>query len=97
MRGVNDSVSTQVALCERLYTARILPYYLHVLDPVQGAAHYATSREQAADIMHGLRTQLPGYLVPRLCRKSPVKKAKHRYLGYKLRTSKETELIKCAI
>ena len=50
LKGVNDSVSSQVDLSEALFTAGILPYYLHVLDKVQGAAHFNVSDEKAKKI-----------------------------------------------
>ena len=45
-----------------------MPYYLHQLDPVQGAAHFAVGDDRAHDLLTGLRARLPGYLVPRLVR-----------------------------
>lgn len=68
LKGVNDSVAIQAALAEALFAAGILPYYLHQLDPVQGAAHFDVSDQDAKEIMTGLRARLPGYLVPRLVR-----------------------------
>ncbi|MDF5612589.1 EF-P beta-lysylation protein EpmB, partial [Vibrio parahaemolyticus] len=68
LKGVNDSVEAQVALSEALFDAGILPYYLHVLDKVQGAAHYFISDEEARAIMRGLITRVSGYLVPKLTR-----------------------------
>ncbi|ELB2780289.1 EF-P beta-lysylation protein EpmB [Vibrio alginolyticus] len=68
LKGVNDSVEAQVALSEALFDAGILPYYLHVLDKVQGAAHYFISDEEAKAIMRGLITRVSGYLVPKLTR-----------------------------
>ncbi|WP_423839954.1 EF-P beta-lysylation protein EpmB [Vibrio mytili] len=68
LKGVNDSINAQVALSEALFDAHVLPYYLHVLDKVQGAAHYFVSDEEAKDIMRGLITRVSGYLVPKLTR-----------------------------
>ena len=34
LRGVNDSHSALVALSRRLMDCGVLPYYLHMLDPV---------------------------------------------------------------
>jgi L-lysine 2,3-aminomutase len=55
-------------LSERLYTNDILPYYLHMLDPVAGAAHFEVDDDTAKMIMYDLRSRLPGFLVPRLVR-----------------------------
>ncbi|MBN1851903.1 MAG: 4Fe-4S cluster-binding domain-containing protein [Pirellulales bacterium] len=68
LAGVNDSVSVQQALCERLINRRVIPYYLHLLDPVAGAAHFQVPMEKGRAIVEALRTQLPGYAVPRLVR-----------------------------
>ena len=65
LRGVNDSVETLKTLSEALFTVGILPYYLHLLDPVQGAAHFAIPLAEAEIIHKGLLDKLPGYLVPK--------------------------------
>ena len=68
LAGVNDSVQALAALSEALFDAGVTPYYLHLLDRVQGTAHFEVDETRAHDLMHGLRTCLPGYLVPRLVR-----------------------------
>lgn len=68
LRGINDDLNTLAALSETLFAAGALPYYLHQLDRVQGAAHFAVSDDQADELLTGLRARLPGYLVPRLVR-----------------------------
>jgi L-lysine 2,3-aminomutase len=65
LRGVNDSVSAHRALCDRLVDHRVLPYYLHQLDRVAGAAHFDVPVETGRRIITELREQLPGYAVPR--------------------------------
>ncbi|HFE32399.1 MAG TPA: EF-P beta-lysylation protein EpmB, partial [Gammaproteobacteria bacterium] len=66
--GVNDSVTALANLSEGLFEAGVLPYYLHLLDRVQGAAHFAVEDARARELVDRLRRQLPGYLVPRLVR-----------------------------
>ncbi|TVR43680.1 MAG: EF-P beta-lysylation protein EpmB [Planctomycetota bacterium] len=68
---INDSASVQLALGERLLAAGVIPYYLHVLDRVAGAAHFARSDDQAQALMAELHRIAPGYLVPRLVREVP--------------------------
>ncbi len=68
LRGVNDDVDTQARLSERLFDLGVLPYYLHQLDRVQGAAHFAVDDQRALQILEALQGKLPGYLVPRLVR-----------------------------
>ncbi len=65
LRGVNDSVEAQAALCERLLELRITPYYLHQLDRVAGAAHFEVPIAAGLQIIEELRKRLPGYAVPR--------------------------------
>jgi EF-P beta-lysylation protein EpmB len=68
LRDVNDDADTLAALSERMFAAGVLPYYLHQLDRVQGAAHFEVSDDLALGLLQQLRTRLPGYLVPRLVR-----------------------------
>ena len=68
LRGVNDNADALAALSEALFAAGVLPYYLHLLDRVQGAAHFAVHDDVALDLMRQLNARLPGYLVPRLVR-----------------------------
>ncbi len=71
LRGVNDSVEALAMLSEALFAAGVLPYYLHQLDRVQGAAHFEVSDETAIALHAGINACLPGYLVPRLVREVP--------------------------
>ncbi|RZA10642.1 MAG: EF-P beta-lysylation protein EpmB, partial [Lysobacteraceae bacterium] len=68
LRGVNDSVDALAALGERGYAAGVLPYYLHQLDRVAGAAHFEVADQVALDLHAALAARLPGYLVPKLVR-----------------------------
>jgi len=68
LRGVNDSVEALAALSERSYAAGVLPYYLHQLDRVQGAAHFEIGDEDALALHRALAARLSGYLVPKLVR-----------------------------
>ena len=71
LRGVNDDVDALAALSERLFACGVLPYYLHLLDPVAGAAHFDVDATSGRDFVAKLRRQLPGYLVPRLVKETP--------------------------
>ncbi len=76
LRGVNDSADILSALSERLFQAGVLPYYLHLLDPVAGAAHFDVDESTAIRLMHQLHSALPGFLIPRLVREVPEKPSK---------------------
>ena len=68
LKGVNDSAETLVQLSHRLFEARVLPYYLHVLDKVKGAHHFDLDVEKIDQIYKEVLASLPGYLVPKLVR-----------------------------
>jgi KamA family protein len=76
LRGVNDDVDTLQQLCLRLVDRRVMPYYLHQLDRVQGARHFEVPIEQGRRLIESLRRRLPGYAVPRFVREVPGEKAK---------------------
>ncbi|SNV29949.1 EF-P beta-lysylation protein EpmB [Legionella spiritensis] len=73
LKGVNDDADVLAELSEALFDCRILPYYLHLLDKVAGAAHFDVPKERALAIYRRLQTLLPGYLVPKLAREEPGK------------------------
>ena len=68
LRGINDSAATLALLSERLFDCGVLPYYLHQLDRISGAAHFEVSDANARAIIVEIHRMLPGYLVPRLVR-----------------------------
>ncbi|MDZ7737011.1 MAG: EF-P beta-lysylation protein EpmB [Gammaproteobacteria bacterium] len=68
LKGVNDSVATLAELSERLFANDVLPYYLHLPDAVDGAAHFNITDDKARELITNLRVILPGYLVPGLVR-----------------------------
>jgi L-lysine 2,3-aminomutase len=70
LKGINDSSATQCQLSETLFDAGVLPYYLHLLDPVQGAAHFDVNEEIALPLIAAMRRQLPGFLIPQLVRET---------------------------
>jgi len=76
LKGINDSSATLADLSERLFSAGVLPYYLHLLDRVIGAAHFEVNEKDASVLMKKLQATLPGYLVPKLVREIPGEAAK---------------------
>jgi L-lysine 2,3-aminomutase len=71
LRGVNDSADVLAELCERLVDLRVIPYYLHQLDPVAGAAHFDVPEAEGTRLVAQLAARLPGYAVPRYVREVP--------------------------
>ncbi len=68
LAGVNDRATTLAELSLKLFDAGVLPYYLHVLDRVAGAAHFLVDDDRAVALHRELAALLPGYLLPRLVR-----------------------------
>lgn len=68
LAGVNDDADALTALSLALFDAGVLPYYLHLLDRVRGAAHFEVPEARAQALWQGIAARLPGYLVPRLVR-----------------------------
>ncbi len=68
LRGVNDDPEALCELSERLFAIGVLPYYLHLLDRVAGAAHFEVTADRTAMLLEAMRCNLPGYLVPRVVR-----------------------------
>lgn len=76
LTGINDEPGILAALSHALFAYGVLPYYLHVLDKVQGAAHFDMHFSRAQTIYQQLQLLLPGYLLPRLAREEPGKLSK---------------------
>ena len=81
LAGVNDSEEALAVLSETLFTAGVLPYYLHLLDKVRGAAHFDVPEQRGIELIGQLERRLPGYLVPRLVREQAGEAAKVRIRG----------------
>lgn len=71
LKGINDQSDILANLSQALFSAGVLPYYLHVLDKVQGAAHFDIPDDEAKQLHEQMKAKLPGYLVPRLVRETP--------------------------
>lgn len=71
LKNINDSADVLIALSHALFSAGVMPYYLHMPDAVQGTAHFAVGDVEARELLQQLQQQLPGYLVPRLVREVP--------------------------
>lgn len=76
LNGVNNEAGTLITLSEKLYEYGVLPYYLHCLDPVQGALHFDVNTSDAINLIRVMREKLPGYLVPKLVKEEQGKASK---------------------
>lgn len=76
LKNINDDADTLIKLSENLFSNGILPYYIHLLDKVEGCAHFDIERERAERIYREMTEQLPGYLVPKWVSTQPGAKAK---------------------
>lgn len=68
LKDINNNADTLAELSKQLFAFGILPYYLHLLDKVNGAAHFDMPEQSAVLIYRELQKKLPGYLLPRLVR-----------------------------
>lgn len=66
LKNINDNPQTLINLSEALFSTNVLPYYIHLLDKVQGSAHFEVNEARAISIMREVSSRLPGYLVPKL-------------------------------
>ncbi|MBT8147411.1 MAG: EF-P beta-lysylation protein EpmB [Gammaproteobacteria bacterium] len=76
LAGVNDNLPALVELSQKLFDQNVLPYYLHLLDPVTGAKHFDVPASRGTGLVAQMRTTLPGYLVPKLVRETAGAAAK---------------------
>ncbi|KGQ43491.1 lysine 2,3-aminomutase [Gallibacterium anatis] len=79
LKGINDDAHTLKTLNDKLFAAGILPYYLHLLDKVEGASHFWIDDERALAIYRQLIASSSGYLVPKLAREIAGEKSKTWY------------------
>lgn len=75
-KGVNDDEKTLLALSEALLQAGIIFYYLHELDLVQGAGHFALPETRGPQLIRYLQENTSGFGVPRLVREIPGQPSK---------------------
>lgn len=68
LAGINDTAEALCDLMQSSFAAGAIPYYLHLLDRVNGSAHFEVKETRALELMNRLRQRLSGYLVPRLVR-----------------------------
>jgi len=64
MRGINDSVETQLKLSHTLLKNKVRPYYLFQCDEVQGTEHLRTPVDVGIKIIEGMRGHTSGLAVP---------------------------------
>lgn len=68
LKGINDQAETLKELCEMLVDQGIIPYYLHQLDRVQGAAHFEVEEQKGRALIQEISKSLPGYAIPKYVR-----------------------------
>jgi L-lysine 2,3-aminomutase len=76
LHDINNCKMTLKTLSERLFECGVLPYYIHLLDAVQGAKHFHVNKDHAVELQTWLRHHLPGYLVPKFVQEIPLKQSK---------------------
>jgi EF-P beta-lysylation protein EpmB len=76
LKGINDNAKILTELFEKLFSQRVLPYYLHQLDKAQGTVHFEVPIKKAKTIFKELKENLPGYLVPKFVKEVMGERAK---------------------
>lgn len=81
LNGINNQPDVLENLYKRLFSLGVQPYYLHLLDKVDGAAHYDVEEAHAQWLHAEVSARLPGYMMPRLTREIGGERSK-RLLGF---------------
>jgi len=76
LAGINDSAASLLKLSKRMFSVGALPYYLHLLDPVNGASHFDVNDKKGLQLIEEMQNLLPAYLVPKLVREVPAMPSK---------------------
>ncbi len=76
LKGINDDAAILAALSNKLFECHILPYYLNLLDKVEGTSHFDLPQTEAIALHQALAALLPGYLVPKLIQEIPDRPSK---------------------
>lgn len=71
LKGINDTADVLTELCSRLVNVGVMPYYLHQLDRVSGAAHFEVAPQQGIALIAEIAKRLPGYAVPKFVQELP--------------------------
>lgn len=82
LSGVNNNPEALIDLSHKLFANHVLPYYLHLLDKVEGAKHFEVSKTESLNLLAEIRDQLPGYLVPKLVEEIAGELSKTPVIGY---------------
>lgn len=80
LKNINDNCDTLVKLSYKLFDCGIMPYYIHTLDPVQNAAHFQVDINFAINLMKQIKSELPGFLVPKLMQEKPGEDSKYQII-----------------
>ncbi|RLA06885.1 MAG: EF-P beta-lysylation protein EpmB [Gammaproteobacteria bacterium] len=76
LKGVNDDIKILTELCEDLWQAGILPYYLHILDKTVGTMHFYVPKKQAIALHNQLKNNVSGFITPKLVQQKENHQAK---------------------
>ena len=68
LKHINNDPVILSDLSEALFDIGIQPYYLHLFDKVQGAAHFDLSEQETIKLIKETMAILPGFLMPKVVR-----------------------------
>ncbi|QJC34864.1 KamA family radical SAM protein [Enterobacteriaceae endosymbiont of Donacia piscatrix] len=76
LKNINNNNNTLIKLSNNLFNIGILPYYIHLLDKVDGSHHFNVSERKAKKIIQKISSSLSGFLIPKLTKEIYGKKYK---------------------
>lgn len=76
LKNINDDADALTDLCQKLVNLGVMPYYLHQLDRVNGAAHFEAPAATGLQLIEELTKRLPGYAVPKFVQELPGQPSK---------------------
>ncbi|QJC36066.1 KamA family radical SAM protein [Enterobacteriaceae endosymbiont of Donacia cincticornis] len=76
LKNINNNDNILIKLSNSLFDIGILPYYIHLLDKVEGSKHFNVSKKKAQKIIQKISLSLSGFLIPKLTKDIYGKKYK---------------------
>ena len=76
LKDINDNLDALRDLSLALVNLGVMPYYLHQLDRVTGAAHFEVPVSTGRALIQQMKAVLPGYAVPKYVQEIPAEPSK---------------------
>ncbi|MEM8727598.1 MAG: KamA family radical SAM protein [Chlamydiota bacterium] len=93
LSGVNDDHEVLKMLFLSLAHRGIIPYYLHQLDRIKQGHHFEVPAKKGLELMEKLRSELPGYALPKYVREVPFESSKVEVTSDSLSSIRECQAL----